>query len=93
MRAKTSGYYSGVPNITAGFKKFATDFEKSLNCNGICYPGLFYYFRSIKEGPPSKNCINGFTELFKDKALAIGILLLVSFFLTFLSHINSYPIC
>lgn len=90
---KNPSYQRRVRKVGQEFEKFARDFESSLNCNGICYPGLFYYFKSIRSGPPTNNCIEGITTLFKDKPVAIGILLLVSFVMTFFAHINSYPIC
>lgn len=30
--------------------------ENSLNCAGICKPGLFWMFRPIKEGQPPNGC-------------------------------------
>ena len=90
---KNPSYQRRMKTVDKSFETFARDFESNLNCNGICYPGLFYYFKSVKSGPPMKNCIDGVTVLFKDKPLAIGILLLVSFVLTVFAHINSYPIC
>jgi hypothetical protein len=90
---KNPSYQRRIKPVTANFEKFAQDFESSLNCNGICYPGLFFYFKNIRQGPPMKNCVDGLTTIFKDKPLAIGILLLVSFVLTVFAHLNSYPIC
>lgn len=90
---KNPSYQRRVKLVGKEFENFARDFESSLNCNGICYPGLFFYFKTVRDGPPMKNCVDGLTTLFKDKPLAIGILLLVSFVLTFFAHINSYPIC
>ena len=42
---------------------FAADVESVLNCNGGCYPGLFYYFRTVYDGPPTQNCITGIKEV------------------------------
>lgn len=91
--AKNKNYQRRITPVSNGFRTFAKDFETAVNCNGICYPGLFFYFKSIREGPPMKNCVDSLSLLFKDKPLAIGILLLVSFILTVFAHINSYPIC
>ena len=68
-------------------------FESELSCNGICYPGIFFYFKDLEAGPPEMNCFSSFMNILQDKALKIGILLLISCFLTFLSHISSYYIC
>lgn len=67
--------------------------ETTLNCNGICYPGLFFYFKTIFNGPPTKNCIKGIQDVFGDKARSIGILLLISFALTSITYITSWAIC
>jgi len=91
--SKNKNYQRRIKPVPKNFETFARDFESALSCNGICFPGLFFYFKPITEGPPMKNCIEGITTLFKDKPLAIGILLLVSFVLTVFAHINSYPIC
>lgn len=93
MANANSNYQRKAANISEGVENFARDVEASLNCNGVCYPGLFYYFRTINSGPPSKNCIDGIRDVFGDKALAIGVLLLVSFVLTSLTHITSWAIC
>jgi hypothetical protein len=37
-------YQKKAANISEGLEAFARDVEASLNCNGICYPGLFFYF-------------------------------------------------
>jgi hypothetical protein len=37
-------YERKVKQISDGFEQFARKFESELNCNGVCYPGLFFYF-------------------------------------------------
>lgn len=91
--SKNPNYQRKVTQISDGFEEFARKFETELSCNGICYPGLFFYFNKLEVGPPQVNCISGLNNILKGKPLPIGILLLISCFLTFLSHINSYPIC
>ena len=61
---KNPSYQRRIKPVSANFENFAKDFETSLNCNGICYPGLFFYFKSIKQGPPMKNCIDGMITIF-----------------------------
>jgi hypothetical protein len=61
---RNPSYQRRIKPVSANFEKFAQDFETSLNCNGICYPGLFFYFKTIRQGPPMKNCIDGLTTLF-----------------------------
>ena len=67
--------------------------EDEFSCQGICRVGAFFYFRKIQEGPPTKNCLTGLKETFKDKPLAIGIILLVSFALTFFAFITTFSLC
>lgn len=86
-------YQSKAANFSEGFETFARDVEASLSCNGICYPGLFFYFQTIYNGPPTKNCIEGLQNLFGSKPLGIGILLLISFALTVITHITSWAMC
>lgn len=93
MKVKNPAYQRRIEDFGDSFEGFARDFESSLSCNGICYPGLFYYFKPLMAGPPGDNCIEGINKLFKGRPLGIGILLLVSFVLTVFAHINSYPIC
>ena len=88
-----STYKSKVVSISDGFQNFATNVESALNCNGICYPGLFYYFKTLYTGPPQKNCVDGLTSIFGSKPLGIGILLLISFVLTVFTHITTWSIC
>jgi hypothetical protein len=86
-------YQKKAANISEGVAQFARDIEAGLNCNGICYYGLFFYFQKINVGPPFKNCIQGLQDVFGSKPLGIGILLLISFALTALAHIISWSIC
>jgi hypothetical protein len=86
-------YQKKAANISEGLENFARDAEAALNCNGICYYGLFFYFQKINVGPPYKNCIKGLQDAFGSKPLGIGILLLVSFALTVITHITSWAIC
>lgn len=67
--------------------------EDEFNCNGICDAGPFYLFRAVTDGPPQKDCMTGIKDAFKDKPLAIGIILLVSAFLTIFAFITVYGLC
>jgi len=40
-------YERKVKQITDSFEQFARKFENELSCNGICYPGLFFYFSKL----------------------------------------------
>jgi hypothetical protein len=88
-----SSYQPQVQSVSASMKNFAQSVESSLNCNGICYPGLFYYFKTVYSGPPTQNCIAGLTAIMGNNPLGIGILLLVSFLLTIFVHIASWSMC
>ena len=76
-----------------GLKDFAKAVEDTFMCNGICSPGLFYYVKPVTDGAPTKNCVDGVTEMFKGKPLGIGILLLISFVLTVITHMISWSMC
>eukprot|EP00347_Sterkiella_histriomuscorum_P017389 403349568 len=84
---------SSVKSIDSNLKDLIETLESDFNCNGICSPGNFYFFRKVQEGPPNKNCINGIKDQFKEKPLAIGVILIVSFFLTTMSVFLVYGMC
>ena len=86
-------YTKYIDTISSGVQELIRTLENELKCEGICKQGAFYYFRSIYEGPPLGNCLTEIKNSFQTKPLAIGILLLVSFFLTFLSFITTYSLC
>jgi len=67
--------------------------ESDFTCNGICKSGPFFYFKNVVDGPPTKNCLTGIKDVFKEKPLAIGIILLVSFALTFVALFTTYALC
>lgn len=39
-------------NISSNFESFVRAIEGTFDCNGICYPGLFFYFKSVFLGHP-----------------------------------------
>ena len=79
--------------ISTGVYNFMQNVESALNCNGVCQPGLFYYFKTLASGPPMQNCITGLQNIFLNKPMGIGIVLLISFFLTLLTCIASMSMC
>ena len=88
-----SQYSSSVKTIDSNIKDLIETLENDFNCNGICSPGNFFYFRKVQDGPPIKNCITGIKDQFKEKPLAIGVILIVSFALTILSVFFVYGMC
>jgi hypothetical protein len=82
-----------VVALSEGFENFARNVEENLNCNGICYPGIFYYFKTLDNGPPKANCLDGLKKAFGSKPLGIGILLIISFVLTVFTHITAWSMC
>jgi hypothetical protein len=88
---KTQG--DKVQTISDGMKSLLESVESEFSCNGICDAGLFYFFKNVRDGPPTKNCMDGIKDAFKDKPLAIGIILLVSFVLTLCAWFSLYGFC
>jgi hypothetical protein len=82
-----------IENVTDGMKELVTAMENEFNCMGICTPGAFFFFKDLSQGPPTQNCLVGLKDVFKDKPLAIGILLLISFFFTVFAFFTSYGLC
>jgi hypothetical protein len=83
--------------LSKDFENLARNVEENLNCNGICSPGIFYYFKTLDNGPPKASCLSGikkeFFSTFNSKPLGIGILLIISFVLTLLTHITAWTMC
>ena len=49
--------------------------ESNLNCQGICKPTMFWFFRPITEGQPPRSCAVAVKETFDETfgALAWGL--------------------
>lgn len=96
-KLKNLGYTSvkgvDISSITSGTTDLISTIESEFACSGICTSGAFYFFKDIKEGPPGKNCLDGVKDAFKKWPVAIGIVLLITFFFTFCTWILSYSIC
>jgi len=37
-------------------------FEDSFECSGMCHTGLFYFHRTLENGPPKDTCLVAFYE-------------------------------
>ena len=37
-------------------------FEDEFDCSGICDKGLFYFGRTLEDGPPPKTCVKHFHD-------------------------------
>ena len=86
-------YNQTLATVSTDFVSFARDLENTLNCNGICYPGLFYYFKTVYNGIPTQNCLDGITKILAGNPLGMGILLLISFILTIFVHFATWSMC
>lgn len=93
LSSSNSNYQSRITQVSTAVQNFVQNVEAGLNCNGICYYGLFYYFQTLAAGPPTQNCVTGLTSIFGSKPLGIGILLLISFLLTLFTFIASWSMC
>lgn len=60
---------------------------------GICHTGIFYFYGDVVNGPPKGRCLSNIETTLGKKPLVIGILLLVSFFLTLLVVFTSSALC
>ena len=69
------------------------DLEETLDCNGVCQTGIFYYFKSVLNPPPVQQWLHSFTSIIEDKTLGIGIVLMFSFALTIVVNILAFPLC
>lgn len=59
-RLSLMGGITGENKIPDNYRSLIEDIENEFTCNGICKPGLFFFFRPVTEGPPVKACLSGF---------------------------------
>lgn len=86
-------YANEFPPIPPGLLKFIRALEDSFSCNGVCYPGIFWFTKSVLNPPPTQDCLESILNIFSGKPLGMGILLLFSFLVTLLAHIFSWSVC
>jgi hypothetical protein len=67
--------------------------EGSFSCNGICDYGVFYFSLPIKQGPPSKACKEDLKGLGNSTTYNIGIVMFVTFLLSYIGFFMQYCIC
>lgn len=93
LSSSNPSYQKRITQVSADFTNFASNVESALNCNGICTPGLFYYFKTIASGPPTSNCITGLQTIFAGKPVGIGVILLISVFMIMLTNFAAWSMC
>ncbi|CDW76928.1 tetraspanin family protein [Stylonychia lemnae] len=69
------------------------EIENMFDCNGICNPGIFYFYKELKEGPPTKSCMDSLRQTFKNITVNVGITLIVSFVFCVIAFISQYWLC
>jgi hypothetical protein len=80
-------------DVSEDMQTLISNMEADLGCSGICTPGAFFFFSDLSVGPPLKNCIEGIKDTFKNKVLAVGVILVFTFLLTFIAWIINFSIC
>jgi hypothetical protein len=78
---------------TPALSKFLNFIESEYNCAGICSPPLFYYSKSISNGPPKRGCINLMVKDIAPALSSLGQVLIVSGVLIILMIFCALPIC
>lgn len=81
-RKDDSTYDTFTNSVKQGQISFFSFLEDSLDCSGICTPGLFWFTKDVNTGKPGKNCIDGLKSEFGKYTDTIGGCLIVAFFLT-----------
>ncbi len=79
--------------IDSGILDFMKSIESEFDCNGVCYTGLFYFFKPIYSGPPRKTCFEGIKSFFSMRFLQLGIIIGASFVLVFVTFFTSCSLC
>lgn len=59
--------------LSPEFLSLLKQMETEHNCQGLCKPGLFYFFKSNKDGPPPTSCRTPIIQQYWDQWGAIGL--------------------
>ena len=73
--------------------EFYSILEDEFNCSGMCQPGLFFFGKNIKNGPPTETCLHHLKEYMEDVAAPyaeFGCLSAVFALLIFVCHVGLY---
>ena len=81
---------STVYDMGPSLINFLDYLETSFACNGICQPGIFFFFKNVTDGPPTSNCIAGLQDVFQENSSNVGAALMISFFFTILAFSIQY---
>jgi len=69
---------------------FVEWFETTSKCTGICKKSLFYFSLSLTEGVPDTTCLLGVKELIKTNMWGLGLCILITGVIMFLTFICQY---
>lgn len=76
-----------MDELSSDMISFLTTLDDEVDCGGICNNTIFYFSKSLEEGPPPQNCIDGLKQMFTEDTINVGIALLLSFIVTFFAFI------
>ena len=69
------------------------EFEKKLNCGGVCEVPLFYATIDISEGRPTQDCVNAAVDKLQSSAKPAGAIALLTGLILIVGMIGAFPLC
>lgn len=64
--------------------------ESSYSCSGLCGSHKFWFYKSINDGPPEKNCQNGIQSMYWYSIGILSIGMMFTGFIIFLAFNAHY---
>lgn len=92
MLSKRPGFHESNL-IHQGVIDLIESLESEYDCNGVCETGIFFFFKPMYAGPPTTTCFEGIKSFFSLRFLSLGIIIGVSFLLTFVTFFTSCFMC
>ena len=79
--------------LTEKEREMVAYFEEKYECAGLCDPPIFYFSKSIEDGPPKSGCFESMWDDIAAILNGLGTGPFVSAIMIFLSFFCMYPIC
>ena len=93
MKSNESKWDSTKDFIKSGGLAFMKEFEKKLDCAGVCKIPLFYTTLSIEIGKPTQDCVNAAVDKLQDSAKPAGVVALLTGLVLLIGMLGGFPLC
>lgn len=92
-KAKTWFVTKGSDALTALESMFADPKADVKNCASMCQTPVFYWSRSIENGPPETDCLDAFVKDMTSGTMPAGAVALLSGLALIVAGIGGFPLC